>query len=299
MPRIINSAPVIVSGAPSRNSTRQMVHLAKLQQACMMSTPASSSMARTRRLFSSTSTPGIRFLPREMGVPSGFSAWGGQTFDAGPVRAEDVASPADVGDDHGSGLPRFEADHRVVFAVGAHERVGVFGVDIPPKLLERPWRGWSSKIITRTMRSTPAWPGAWASRARSIPSRRPGKTSMVCEVYSGARRSSAGRKGCAGCCSRTDTLRRSLPGCGWKTFRPLRPSRNTSAAGRSSGSTSRKAPFVVDPDGRRVPEEAVVKHLRFARVTRLSIEANAGFCRGVLAARNRDAAGVDKQEATL
>jgi len=46
------------------------------------------------------------------------------------------------------------------------------------------------------------------------------------------------------------------------------------------------APFVVDPDGRQVPEEAVVQHLRFARVTRLSIEANAGFCRGVLAARN-------------
>ncbi len=46
------------------------------------------------------------------------------------------------------------------------------------------------------------------------------------------------------------------------------------------------APFVVDPNGRQVPEEAVVQHLRFARVTRLSIEANAGFCRGVLAARN-------------
>jgi len=46
------------------------------------------------------------------------------------------------------------------------------------------------------------------------------------------------------------------------------------------------APFVVDPDGRRIPEEAVVQHLRFARVTRLSIESNAGFCRGVLAARN-------------
>ena len=57
--------------------------------------------------------------------------------------------------------------------------------------------------------------------------------------------------------------------------------------------------FVVDPDGRRVPEEAVVQHLRFARVTRLSLEANAGFCRGVLAARYKDAAGVDKEEATL
>ena len=48
---------------------------------------------------------------------------------------------------------------------------------------------------------------------------------------------------------------------------------------------SEEAPFVVDPDGRVVPEDAVVQHLRFARVTRLSIEANAGFCRGVLAAR--------------
>jgi metal-sulfur cluster biosynthetic enzyme len=48
---------------------------------------------------------------------------------------------------------------------------------------------------------------------------------------------------------------------------------------------STEAPFVVDPDGRRIPEEAVVQHLRFARVTRLSIESNAGFCKGVLAAR--------------
>lgn len=50
--------------------------------------------------------------------------------------------------------------------------------------------------------------------------------------------------------------------------------------------TSAEAPFVVDPDGRVVPEDAVVQHLRFARVTRLSIESNAGFCRGVLAARS-------------
>ncbi|MBA3635715.1 MAG: iron-sulfur cluster assembly protein [Rubrobacteraceae bacterium] len=49
---------------------------------------------------------------------------------------------------------------------------------------------------------------------------------------------------------------------------------------------SADASFVVDPDGRKIPEEAVMQHLRFARVTRLSIEANAGFCRGVLAARN-------------
>jgi len=62
---------------------------------------------------------------------------------------------------------------------------------------------------------------------------------------------------------------------------------------------SGEATFVVDPDGRQVPEEAVVKHLRFARVTRIGIEANAGFCRGVLAARHKDATGVDTQEATI
>jgi len=62
---------------------------------------------------------------------------------------------------------------------------------------------------------------------------------------------------------------------------------------------SEGAPFVVDPDGRSIPEEAVVQHLRFARVTRLSIEANAGFCRGVLAARQAEAPVVGGKEATL
>ena len=56
------------------------------------------------------------------------------------------------------------------------------------------------------------------------------------------------------------------------------------------------APFVVDPDGREIPDDAVVQHLRFARVTRLSIEANAGFCRGVLAARN--GSGAREKEVT-
>lgn len=44
-------------------------------------------------------------------------------------------------------------------------------------------------------------------------------------------------------------------------------------------------PFLVDPDGRQVPESAVLEHLKFAKLTRISIEGNAGFCRGVLAAR--------------
>jgi len=48
---------------------------------------------------------------------------------------------------------------------------------------------------------------------------------------------------------------------------------------------SAEAPFIVDPDGRPIPEEAVVEHLRFAKLTRLSIEGNAGFCRGLLATR--------------
>jgi hypothetical protein len=34
-----------------------------------------------------------------------------------------------------------------------------------------------------------------------------------------------------------------------------------------------------------VPEVAVVEHLRFARTVRVSIEGNAGLCRGLLATR--------------
>jgi hypothetical protein len=45
------------------------------------------------------------------------------------------------------------------------------------------------------------------------------------------------------------------------------------------------APLVVDPDGRRVPEDAVVMHLRFAKTTRVSIDGNASLCRGLLATR--------------
>jgi metal-sulfur cluster biosynthetic enzyme len=45
------------------------------------------------------------------------------------------------------------------------------------------------------------------------------------------------------------------------------------------------APFLVDPDGRPVPPETISDHLRFARMTRLSIEANAGLCRTLLEAR--------------
>ena len=48
---------------------------------------------------------------------------------------------------------------------------------------------------------------------------------------------------------------------------------------------SPEAPLVVDPDGNRVPKGAVVEHLRFARLTRVSIEGNAGLCRGLLATR--------------
>jgi hypothetical protein len=55
---------------------------------------------------------------------------------------------------------------------------------------------------------------------------------------------------------------------------------------------------VVDPDGNRVPEKAVVEHLRFARTVRVSIEGNAGLCRGLLATRYGGVPGVaqDKRE---
>jgi hypothetical protein len=62
------------------------------------------------------------------------------------------------------------------------------------------------------------------------------------------------------------------------------------------------APLVVDPDGKQVPEEAVVAHLRFARTVRVSIEGNAGLCRGLLEVRYGGARGVgerpEREEAT-
>ena len=48
---------------------------------------------------------------------------------------------------------------------------------------------------------------------------------------------------------------------------------------------SAKAPLVIDPDGKRVPKEAIVQHLRFARTVRVSIEGNAEVCRGLLSTR--------------
>ena len=48
---------------------------------------------------------------------------------------------------------------------------------------------------------------------------------------------------------------------------------------------SAEAPLIVDPDGNKVPEEAVVQHLRFAKTVRVSIEGNASLCRGLLSTR--------------
>jgi metal-sulfur cluster biosynthetic enzyme len=63
------------------------------------------------------------------------------------------------------------------------------------------------------------------------------------------------------------------------------------------------APLVVDPDGGRVPEEAVVEHLRFARTVRVSIQGNAGLCQGLLETRYGGARGVgerqERKEATV
>jgi metal-sulfur cluster biosynthetic enzyme len=65
---------------------------------------------------------------------------------------------------------------------------------------------------------------------------------------------------------------------------------------------SPEAPLVVDPDGRRVPEEAVVQHLRFAKTVRVSIEGNAALCRGLLETRYGGERGLgerpEREEAT-
>jgi metal-sulfur cluster biosynthetic enzyme len=46
-----------------------------------------------------------------------------------------------------------------------------------------------------------------------------------------------------------------------------------------------EAPLVVDTDGNPIPAEQLEGHLRLARLTRVSVEGNAGFCRGMLATR--------------
>jgi metal-sulfur cluster biosynthetic enzyme len=45
------------------------------------------------------------------------------------------------------------------------------------------------------------------------------------------------------------------------------------------------AAAVVRPNGEPVPEQALAQHLRMARTVRVSIEANAGMCRGLLRTR--------------
>ena len=62
---------------------------------------------------------------------------------------------------------------------------------------------------------------------------------------------------------------------------------------------STEALLVVDPDGNKVPEDAVVEHLRFARLTRVRIEGNADFCRGVRDPRYGMQEEEEKEEATL
>ena len=59
---------------------------------------------------------------------------------------------------------------------------------------------------------------------------------------------------------------------------------------------SPEAPLLVDPDGKRVPKEAVIQHLRFARTVGVSIEGNAELCRGLLATRYGGAPGVAQDE---
>jgi metal-sulfur cluster biosynthetic enzyme len=49
--------------------------------------------------------------------------------------------------------------------------------------------------------------------------------------------------------------------------------------------TSPEAPLLLNPAGKPIPEDEVAAHLRFARTVGVSIEANAGLCRSLLATR--------------
>src|SRR4051812_27459345 len=56
-------------------------------------------------------------------------------FCAWPFSAEDLTSPAYVGDEHGCRLISCEADHQMVFAVSPHDGIGTLLIrsDLPPR----------------------------------------------------------------------------------------------------------------------------------------------------------------------
>src|SRR4029453_1230162 len=66
--------------------------------------------------------------------------WGGQVFCARPFPAEDLTTPADVGDENGGGLLALEADHQMIFAVSPHDGIGTLVIrsDLPSQVRERP-----------------------------------------------------------------------------------------------------------------------------------------------------------------
>lgn len=56
------------------------------------------------------------------------------------------------------------------------------------------------------------------------------------------------------------------------------------------------SPLVVDDEGVPVPREEVARRLRFARAVRVSIDGNAGFCRGLLKTRYGETSGTARDE---
>ena len=57
------------------------------------------------------------------------------------------------------------------------------------------------------------------------------------------------------------------------------------------------APLLIDPNtGAPVPGDAVPLHLRRAQVTRVSIDANAGICRGMLRHRYNNSSGLGEED---
>jgi hypothetical protein len=58
-------------------------------------------------------------------------------------------------------------------------------------------------------------------------------------------------------------------------------------------STELFAPVMVDDSGQAIPAEQIPLRLRFARTTRISIDGNAHFCRGLLRTRY-DGSGSDQ-----
>ena len=152
-----------------------------------------------------------------------------------------------------------------------------------------------STTTSRPIRSTAAWLRAQVS-VTSFGALAPA-SSTICARSSCARRCSPAPTGCAGRwrCGRTPEQVVALRlGDAPDTFDRERLRASRAELGLPAGDDD---PLLVDPvTGDRVDADALSPHLGRARLTRISLEANGGICRGMLRERYATAGIGEKEE---